>query len=76
MDMTEPLSEERIEELSFNMAVQFTSEEIANGYHRCRMYDGLVVGPEHPNGDWGLDPDECLCGYANPRLNKDFIVKE
>jgi hypothetical protein len=38
---------------------KLTSEEIAEGWHFCREWDGLLIGPGMP------EMEACLCKYSN-----------
>ena len=46
---------------------ELTDAEIADGYHFCDEWDGLVVGPGHPAWGWaanfGRPEGRCVCGY-------------
>lgn len=45
--------------------LKLTQEEMAQGWHFCFDWDGLIVGPLK-DSEWGDDPERCLCGFPNP----------
>ncbi len=44
---------------------ELTEEEIKDGWHWCHEWDLLLVGPI-PDGEWGDNPDVCMCGHKKP----------
>lgn len=60
------MTEERWIELNENQSSQLTEEEIAEGWHFCLEWDGLLVGP-------GMQEMEC-CNCFEP-AEKEKILK-
>jgi len=43
---------------------RLTPEEMAEGWHYCWEWDGLLVCPDFP--EWGHDGNTCSCGFSIP----------
>ena len=46
---------------------QLTDQELADGWHFCWDWDGLLINPEM--GEWGENPLECGCGFS-PQIDR------
>lgn len=63
-DFSTPMSEERYDRLMENPDEPLTKCELAEGYHFCNEWDGLLVDPTM--NEWGDDKQICRCGYHRP----------
>lgn len=54
------MTDERYAEIMEDDTVRLTEEEIAEGFHFCPDFDGLLVGPSSP------EIDSCTCNTNTP----------